>query len=159
MSKSVLPMFSSKSFIVFHLTFRSLIHSEFIFGYIFKECPCLVFFFFFKHVAVQYSENHLLKRHLFSTVQSCLLCHRLIGHMCVGLFLGFPSYLIDLYFCFCAVPYCFDDCGFVVQPEVSDPETLLKVYYVTLLPKSPQKDQFLSATMILYQNQGNAQTL
>ena len=33
---------------------------------------------------------------------------------------------------------------------VRDPETLLKVYYVTLLPKSPQKDQFLSATMILY---------
>ena len=31
MSESVLPMFSSRSFIVSGLTFRSLIHSEFIF--------------------------------------------------------------------------------------------------------------------------------
>ena len=31
MSKSVLPMFSSRSFIVYGLTFRSLIHFEFIF--------------------------------------------------------------------------------------------------------------------------------
>ena len=33
MSSSVLPMFSSKSFIVSDLTFRSLIHFEFIFVY------------------------------------------------------------------------------------------------------------------------------
>ena len=33
MSLSVLPMFSSKSFIVSDLTFRSLIHFEFIFVY------------------------------------------------------------------------------------------------------------------------------
>ena len=32
MSESVLPMFSSGSFIVSGVTFRSLIHSEFIFG-------------------------------------------------------------------------------------------------------------------------------
>ena len=33
MSESVLPMFSSSSFIVSGLTFRSLIHFEFIFEY------------------------------------------------------------------------------------------------------------------------------
>ena len=33
MSKSVLPMFSSKSFIIAGLTLRSLIHVEFIFMY------------------------------------------------------------------------------------------------------------------------------
>ena len=38
MSKSVLSMFSSKSFIVSGLTFRSLIHFEFIFVYGFSEC-------------------------------------------------------------------------------------------------------------------------
>ena len=38
MSKSVLPMFSSKSFIISALTFRSLIHFEFIFVYVVKEC-------------------------------------------------------------------------------------------------------------------------
>ena len=35
MSSSVLPMFSSKGFIVSGLTFRSLIHFEFIFVYIY----------------------------------------------------------------------------------------------------------------------------
>ena len=33
MSLSILPMFSSKSFLVSDLTFRSLIHFEFIFVY------------------------------------------------------------------------------------------------------------------------------
>ena len=38
MSESVLPMFSSKSFIVSGLMFRSLIHFEFIFVYGVKKC-------------------------------------------------------------------------------------------------------------------------
>ena len=38
MSKSVLPMFFSKSFIVSGLTFRSLIHFEFIFVYGVRKC-------------------------------------------------------------------------------------------------------------------------
>ena len=58
MSKSVLPMFSSKSFIVSGLTFRSLINFEFIFVYGVKEC----FNFILLHVAVQFSQHHLLKR-------------------------------------------------------------------------------------------------
>ena len=36
--QSVLPMFCSKSFIVFDLTLRSLIHFEFIFAYGVSEC-------------------------------------------------------------------------------------------------------------------------
>ena len=45
MSKSVLPMFFSKSFIVSGLTFRSLIHFEFIFvyGVHSSSCSCPVF--------------------------------------------------------------------------------------------------------------------
>ena len=38
MSASMLPMFSSKSFIVSGLTFRSLIHFEFIFVYAVRKC-------------------------------------------------------------------------------------------------------------------------
>ena len=38
MSESVLPMFSSRSFIVSGLTFSSLIHFEFIFVYV---CVCV----------------------------------------------------------------------------------------------------------------------
>ena len=42
--QSVLPMFSSKSFIVSSLTFRSLINFEFIFEYGVKECSNFIFF-------------------------------------------------------------------------------------------------------------------
>ena len=38
MSESVLPMFSSRSFIVSGLTFRSSIHFEFIFVYAVRKC-------------------------------------------------------------------------------------------------------------------------
>ena len=51
MSESVLPMFSSRGFIVFGLTFRSLIHFEFIFVYgVRKHCS-----FILLHVADQFS--------------------------------------------------------------------------------------------------------
>ena len=43
MLKSVLPMFSSSSFIVSSLTFRSLIHFEFIFLYDDRKCSNFIF--------------------------------------------------------------------------------------------------------------------
>ena len=58
MSSSVRPMFSSKSCIVSDLTFRSLIHFEFIFVYGVRKCS----HFILLHVAVQFSQHHLLKR-------------------------------------------------------------------------------------------------
>ena len=42
MSESVLPMFSSRSFIVSGLTFRSLIHFEFIFVYSVRKCSSFI---------------------------------------------------------------------------------------------------------------------
>ena len=44
MSSSVLPMFSSKSFIVSGLRFRSLIHFEFIFVYGIRKCSNSFFY-------------------------------------------------------------------------------------------------------------------
>ena len=58
MSLSVLPMFSSKSFIVSGLSFRSLIHFEFIFVYGVRRCSNFILL----HVAVQISQDHLFKR-------------------------------------------------------------------------------------------------
>ena len=58
MSPSVLPMFSSKSFIVSGLKFRSLIHFEFIFMYGVRKC----YNFILLHVALQFSQHYLLKR-------------------------------------------------------------------------------------------------
>ena len=44
MSESVLPMFSSKSFIISGLKFRSLIHFEFIFVYGVNKCSSFILF-------------------------------------------------------------------------------------------------------------------
>ena len=65
-SESILPMFSSRSFIVSGLTFRSLIHFEFVFVCSVRKCSCKCscksFLF---HVAVQFSQHHLLKKWYF----------------------------------------------------------------------------------------------
>ena len=58
MSKTMLTMFSSKSFIIFNFTFKSLIHFEFIFVYVVRNCSNSIHL----HVAVQFSQNHLSKR-------------------------------------------------------------------------------------------------
>ena len=58
MSESVLPMFSSKSFIVSGLTLRSLIHFEFIFVYGVRKCSSFILL----QVVDQISQHHLLKR-------------------------------------------------------------------------------------------------
>uniref|UniRef100_A0A8D0NCF5 Uncharacterized protein n=1 Tax=Sus scrofa TaxID=9823 RepID=A0A8D0NCF5_PIG len=83
--QSVLPMFSSKSYMYDYVIFRSLIHFEFI----------------FVHGVRELSQHHLLKRQ-FSIVYPHFLCHRLVNHNCVDLFLGFLCCSNDLYFCFCA---------------------------------------------------------
>ena len=58
MSKSILSMLSSKSFIVSVLTFKPLIHFEFIFVYGVRRSSNFILL----HVAVQFSQLHLLKR-------------------------------------------------------------------------------------------------
>ena len=58
MSESVLPMFYSRSFIVSGLTFRSLIHFEFIFVYGVRKCSSFILL----QVVDQISQHHLLKR-------------------------------------------------------------------------------------------------
>ena len=52
------PMLSSKILVVSALTFRSLIHFEFIFVYGVRKCSNFILL----HVAVQFSQHHLLKR-------------------------------------------------------------------------------------------------
>ena len=54
---NVLPVFSSKSFIDSGLTFRSFINFEFIFVYGVRKHSNFILF----HVAVQFSQCHLLK--------------------------------------------------------------------------------------------------
>ena len=58
MSSSVLPMFSSKSFIFSGLTFRFLIHFQFIFVYGVRKCSNFIILC----VTVQFFQHHLMKR-------------------------------------------------------------------------------------------------
>ena len=58
----LLSMFSFRSLMVLSLTFNSLIYFEFIFVYGGKECSR----FILSHVAVRFSEHHLMKRFSFS---------------------------------------------------------------------------------------------
>ena len=62
MSKKLLPVFSSRTFMVLGLTFRSLIHFEFIFVYGVRKWSSFILL----HVAVQFFQHHLLKRPSFS---------------------------------------------------------------------------------------------
>ena len=98
MSLSVLPLFSSKSFIVSGLIFRSLIHFEFIFLHGVRKCS----YFILLHVAVQFSQHYLSKR---LPLPHCIFLPPLPNIRYpegMGLFLGFLSCSIGLYFCFCA---------------------------------------------------------
>ena len=61
MSMTVLPMLSSRSFIVSSLTFKFLIHFKFIFVCDVTECSNFILL----HVAVQFTQHHLLKRSSF----------------------------------------------------------------------------------------------
>ena len=83
-----------RSFIVYFLMFRSLMRFEFIFVYGVIEYSNFILL----HVAVQFSQYHLLKRLPFSITYPCFLCHRLIQHKCMGLFLDFLYYSVNLYF-------------------------------------------------------------
>ena len=50
-------MFSSRSFIVSDLTFRSLIYFEFVFVYSVRKCSSFILL----HMVDQFSQHHLLK--------------------------------------------------------------------------------------------------
>ena len=99
MSECVLPMFSSKSFIILSLTFRSLIHFEFIF-----LLGSILISFFYMYLSSFLSTTYW--RHcLFSIVYFCFLCYRLIDHTCLGLSLDFLSCSIFYISAFVPVPY------------------------------------------------------
>ena len=58
MLESVLPMFSSRSFIVSGLTFRSVIHFEFIFVYHHRTLESVLVSFFYKWLTSFPSTTH-----------------------------------------------------------------------------------------------------
>ena len=114
MSESVLPMFSSRSFIVSGLIFRSLIHFEFIFVYIVRKCSSFILL----QVIDQFSPA-LVKQIVFSPLY--IFAFFVKDKVSMGEW----TYLCAFYFVpfiyisvFVLVPYCLNDCRFVVQSEV-----------------------------------------
>ena len=110
MSESVLPMFSSRSFIVSGLTFRSLIHFEFIFVYGVRKCSNFILL----QVAVQFSQHHLLKRLLALLYIRASFVKNMVP---IGAWVYFWAfYLVPCVYISVFVPitYCLDDCSFVV---------------------------------------------
>ena len=98
MSESVLPMFSSRSFIVSGLTFRSLIHFEFIFVYGVRKCSSIILL----QVVDQLSQHHLLKR---LSLIHCIFLPPLSKIRCPyvhGFISGISILFHYLYFCLCA---------------------------------------------------------
>ena len=107
-------MFSSKSFIVSGLMFRSLIHFEFIFVYGVRKCSS----FFLLQVVDQFSQHHLLNI-FFSPLY--ILASFIKDKVSIGAWVYlWAFYFVPLIYIsvFVLVPYCLDDCGFVVEPEV-----------------------------------------
>ena len=107
-------MFSSRSFIISGLMFRSLIHFEFIFVYGVIKCSSFILL----QVVDQFSQHHLLKR---LSLIICIFLHFVKdkASICVWIYL-WAFYFVPLIYIsvFVPVPYCLDDCGFVVEPEV-----------------------------------------
>ena len=95
-SKNVLPMFSSKSFVVSGLTFRPLICFEFIFVYNVKECSN--FILLHAYSCPVFPAPHI-KEPVFYPLY-VLACPRVIDHICIGLFLVSLSCSTDIYACF-----------------------------------------------------------
>ena len=113
MSESILPMVSSRSFIVSGLMFRSLIHFEFIF-----VCGVRKSFHSFTSGWPVFPAPSV-KEIVFSPLY--ILASFVKDKVSIGAWI----YLWAFYFVplisisvFVPVPYCLDDCGFVVEPEV-----------------------------------------
>ena len=112
MSKFTLPIFSSRSFIVSSLKFKSLIHLEFIFVNDVRKQSGLTLL----HITVQSSQHHLLRRLFFLHCTSNILpplALFIISHINMGLY-SLPLIYVSV---LGPASYCFDCCSFVVQFE------------------------------------------
>ena len=114
MSESVLPVFS-RSFIISGLTFRSLIHFEFIFVYGVRKCSSFILL----HVVDQFFPAPLVKEVIFTPLY--ILASFVKDKVSIGTWIYlWAFYFVPLIYIsvFVPVAYYLNDCGFVVEPEV-----------------------------------------
>ena len=108
-------MFSSRTFIVSGLKFRSSIHFEFKFVYGARKYSTFIVL----HVGVQFSQHHLLKRLSlsYSIFALYILTSFVKNKVPIDEWVYFWAfYLVPLVYIavFVPVSYCLDDCSFVV---------------------------------------------
>ena len=106
-------MFPSRSFIVSGLKFRSLIHFEFIFVY----GVSVLVSFFYRWLTI--FPASLVKEIVFSPLY--ILASFVKDKVSIGAWIYlWAFYFVPLIYIsvFVPVPYCLDNCGFVVEPEV-----------------------------------------
>ena len=99
-------MFSSRSFIVSGLTFRSLIHFEFIFVYGVRKWSSFILL----QVADQFSQHHLLEI-IFNPLY--ILASFVENKVPIGAWIYlWAFYFVPLIYTsvFVSIPYCLDDC-------------------------------------------------
>ena len=104
-------MFSSKSFIVSGLTFRSLIHFEFIYVYGVRQCSNFIFF----TCSFPVFPAPFIEEAVFAPLY--VLASYVKNKIPIGAWVYFWTfYLVPLVYIsvFVPVPYCLDDCSFVV---------------------------------------------
>ena len=120
MSENVLPMFSSGSFTVSCLIFRSLNHSDFIsiwsewYGMVWGSARISLIYISLS----SFPNTTCWRDYVFSIVFSCLLCWKLLT---VGVWVySWAVYSVPLiYMCvFVPMPCCLDYCSFIVLSEV-----------------------------------------
>ena len=104
MSKCVLPVFSSKSFIVSGLTFRSLIHFEFVFVHGVRVCSNFILL----HTPIQFSQHHLFQE---TFAPLYILASRVKDKVPMGMCIYLWTFYFVLLICisvFVPIPYCLD---------------------------------------------------
>ena len=114
MSESILLMFSSRIFIVSRLIFRSLIHFEFMFVYHVIKCSSFILYKWLTSFLAP-----LVKEIVFSPLY--IFASFVKDKVSIGVWVYlWAFYFVPLIYIsvFVSVPYCLDDCSFVVEPEV-----------------------------------------
>ena len=105
-----------QKFVVSGLTFKSLLHFEFIFVHGVREQPSLILLY----EAVQFVQHHLLKK---VYTPHCVFLPPFLKINCpykCGFISVLYSVLLVYVSVFVPVPYCFDDCSFIVKFEIRE---------------------------------------
>ena len=139
MSKSILPMFSCRSFMVSSFTFRSLINFEFIFTYgirkyykLILSCSCSAF------------PPLLIEEPVFSPLY--ILAFFVTDQLTLSAWVYFWAvYSVPFIYVsvFTPVPYCFDYCSFVTQSEIRGCDTSSSVLSQDCFIQSESSENFL----------------